>query len=126
MGLLKSRKNTQVDRRESLAGIPYVNEFAVIERTEGQAMALKLVVHRGNGFLDRFRPPAMERRYELDEFGAFVIEEIDGKKTVLDLINAFEQRFKMSHRESELGVVAFIKMLMKRNLLAVGIAGSSD
>lgn len=126
MELLKSRKRTQVDRRESLAGIPYLNESAVIERSEGTPMALKLVIRRGNGFLDRFRPPAMERRYELDEFGAFVVQKIDGKKTVLDLINAFEDRFKMSHRESELGVVAFIKILMKRNLLAVGIAGSSD
>lgn len=122
MGLLKSRKTTQIDRRASLSGIPFLNESVVIERIDGIPMALKRVIHRGNGFLERFRPPVMERRYELDEFGAFVVHRIDGKKSVLDLINAFEDRFKMSHRESELGVVAFIKMLMKRNLLAVGIA----
>jgi hypothetical protein len=38
---------------------------------------------------------------------------------VLEIINRFEEQFRMSRRESELGVVAFIKMLMQRRVISV-------
>ena len=52
MSLLTHRKKIQIDRRESLAGIPYINPSAVIELIDGKPMAMKLTVHRGNGFLE--------------------------------------------------------------------------
>jgi len=59
----------------------------------------------------------------LDEFGAFMISQIDGRRTVTELVDLFEQRYPMSRRECELGVIAFIKMLMKRNVLGVQVPG---
>ncbi len=83
------------------------------------AMALRVRIGRGAGFLERFRPAVTERTYELDRFGGFVVDEIDGKRNVLSIIDAFQERFRMSRRESELGVVAFLKILLKRNLIAI-------
>lgn len=119
MALLKKREKTSVDRRQSLAGVPVLHDNVEILEGQDGVVTLKLYIPRGRGFLDRFRPPVMERKYELDEFGAFVVQQVQKRKDVLTIIRAFERRFGMSHRESELGVVAFVKTLMKRNVLSV-------
>lgn len=119
MGLLRKRDKGRVDRRRSLAGIPVLHENVKVMEGSGGTIVLKMQVQRGYGFLERFRPAVSERKYELDEFGTFVVKEIRRRKTVMDIIRSFEKRFRMSHREAELGVVAFVKMLMKRNVLSV-------
>jgi len=119
VGLLKKREKHSVDRRRSLAGTPVLHDnVEIVEGLDG-IVALKLHIRRGAGFFDRFRPVVMERKYELDEFGAFVVGEVQKRKNVLSIVRAFERRFGMSHRESELGVVAFMKSLMKRDVLSV-------
>jgi len=121
MGLLKKRERHSVDRRRSLAGIPILHDnVKIIESPEG-TISLQLRVGRGDGLLDFFRPAVTERKYDLDEFGSFVVKEIQRRKTVLDIVRSFERRFGMSHREAELGVVAFIKILMNRNVLSVAV-----
>ena len=121
MSLLKKREKTSVDRRKSLDGIPVLDpEIRVAPKTE-RTVSLKIRIRRGTGLLDRFRPPVMDKSYELDEFGTFVVQQMDGKRTVLSIIGAFQTHFRMSRREAELGVVAFIKMLMQRGLAHVGI-----
>ena len=93
---------------------------SIEHRDDGKA-ALKIRIPRGHGFLDRFRPPVVERTYELDDFGAFVVAQIDGRRDVMEIIRAFERRFKVNHREAELSIVAFLKMLMQRGIVSVGI-----
>lgn len=91
----------------------------LVQAGKDGGLVLKRKILRGAGFLERFRPPVTEKSFELDEFGAFVVGQIDGKKTVLDIIGTFQERFKMSRRESELGVVAFMKILLKRTLVVI-------
>ncbi|MFH1732398.1 MAG: PqqD family protein [Planctomycetota bacterium] len=119
MALLRKREKNSVDRRRSLAGVPVFHDNVEIIGGDEGNITLKVQVRRGYGFLERFRPPVTERKYELDEFGTFVVRQVRKRKNVLAIIRAFERRFGMSHRESELGVVAFVKMLMKRNVLSV-------
>ncbi len=119
MGLLKKREKNTVDRRQSLAGVPVLHDNVEVVEGENGVATLKMKIHRGRSFLDRFRPPVMERKYELDEFGTFVVLQMRKRRDVLSIIRAFERRFGMSHRESELGVVAFVKTLMKRDVLSV-------
>jgi hypothetical protein len=122
MGLLSKRiGRVKVDRRQSLAGIPFLNEAVIVENVDNGRAVLHVEQRRGEGFLERFRPPKTTRNYKLDEFGAFVVNSIDNEKTVQEIVTAFSEHFGLTYRESELGVAAFIKMLMKRNLLAVGI-----
>ena len=119
MRLLRKREKGSIDRRRSLAGVPVFHERVQTLDAPNGTITIRVVIHRGYGFFERFRPPVSERKYELDEFGTFVVRQIKQRKSVLDIVNAFEQRFRMSRRESELGVVAFIKTLMKRNVLSV-------
>ena len=119
MALLQKREKKSVDRRQSLAGVPILHDNVEVLEGEGGVVTLKLYIRRGRSFLDRFRPAVMERKYELDEFGTFVVQQVQKRKDVLNIIRAFERRFGMSHRESELGVVAFVKTLMKRDVLSV-------
>lgn len=124
MRLLRQRKRERVDRRMALEGVPTLRSGVAMEALEGGAVRVSMTIKRGGGFFESMRPPESRRSYELDEFGSFVIRQVDGKRTVLDVVNAFEQRFRMSRREVELSVVAFIKLLMQRNVLAVAVPRS--
>lgn len=121
MAILRKREKDQIDRRQSLAGIPVFHDGVEIVETAGGTVVIKAMVKRGTGFFDRFRPPVTERKFELDEFGSFVVRQIQRRVSVMEMIIAFERQFRMSRRESELGVVAFVKILMKRQLLSVGL-----
>lgn len=119
MALLRKREKSSIDRRRSLAGIAILHDDVEVIEADGGNITLKMQVRRGYGFFERFRPPVTERKYELDEFGTFVVREVRKRKKVLAIVGAFERQFRMSHRESELGVVAFLKILMKRDILSV-------
>ncbi len=108
-----------IDRRSSLSGIPMLEKNVIVEQKPGAGVVLKTKIRRGTGFFERFRPLVTEKSFELDEFGAFVVGQIDDRNSVLNLVDAFQERFRMSRRESELGVVAFLKILLKRNLIVI-------
>jgi hypothetical protein len=124
MSLYWQRERRNVDRRQALAGVPVFNRAVCLEAGEDSGVVLRIDEARGPGFLDRFRPRRTERRFALDGFGSFVVRLIDSKRTVLDIIDRFQKEFGMSRRDAELGVVAFIKMLMQRNVISV-VAESS-
>lgn len=119
MALLGWRESQGIDRRRSLASVPVLHDNVLVEEDADKNLVLKVRFERGTGFLARFRPPVSVRRYELDQFGSFVVQQMKSERTVMDVVVAFEARFKMCHREAELGVVAFLKMLMKRHLVSM-------
>lgn len=119
MALLKQASKVRLDRRRSLAGKCLLREGVQLTEKDDGTVTLKLVVRRGSGFFELFRPAVTEKTYELDEFGSFVILEIRRRRTVLDIVEGFEKRFGLTHRESELGVVAFVKTLIERNVVTV-------
>ena len=122
MGLLtKRRGKTQVDRRQSLAGVPIIYDSVTVEERTPETLTLKIQQTRGEGIIQRFRPAVSTKAFKLDEFGSFVVKQIDNERTVGDIIKNFSQHFGLSYRESEMGVAAFIKMLMKRHIIAVGM-----
>ncbi|MFO7870025.1 MAG: PqqD family protein [Kiritimatiellia bacterium] len=119
MSLFWKRHRNSIDRRAALAGVPVISDNVKIEKADSGLSSVKIRETRRNHFLERFRPRVINKRFELDEFGSFVVDNIDHERTVLEIIRAFQKQFGMSYRESELGVVAFIKILMKRNLVSV-------
>jgi len=126
MSFFWQREKASLDRRQSLAGVPLLNPGVELNQTADGKASLKAVRTRGApSWMDRFRPRVDRRDYELDEFGTFVVEQMDGRRSVLEIINRFQDTFGMSRRESELGVVAFVKMLMQRSLLSVGLRDTS-
>lgn len=121
MRLFARRTPQEIDRRTALAGVPILNPGVEFELLDGGCSRVSLIVRRGHGLFESMRPKQSSRSYELDEFGTFVVQQIDGTRTVLDVIDAFEKRFQLSRREVELSVVAFCKLLMQRHVLSVTI-----
>ncbi|MBM4149493.1 MAG: PqqD family protein [Lentisphaerae bacterium] len=121
MSFFWRREKGNIDRRESLNGVPILNDAVELRPDGAGKMMLRVTFPPQATWMDRFRPRVDTRRYELDDFGGFVVKQMNGTRTVLEIINRFQKEFGMSRRESELGVVAFIKMLMKRRLLSVVI-----
>ena len=116
----KTKKDYQrVDHRDTLHSVPALTETAVIEPAGADLVTVKIKVPRGLGFFERFRPPVIEKKFELDELGTYVIGLIDGKRTILDLVNAFEAHYRVNRREAELAVVSFMKMLMQKKIIQV-------
>ncbi|MDA1139641.1 MAG: PqqD family protein [Planctomycetota bacterium] len=104
----------------ALQGVPTLNEDAtLVPDDENETVAVRLKVPRGGGLFERFRPPIVEKKFELDELGAFIIKQIDGKKSAKDLIDNFERHFRVNRRESELGVVSFLKLLNQRRIILI-------
>jgi len=124
MRIFKHRQQSSVDRRAALEGVPMMRPGVDIEQMPDGNVRVTMTIKRGAGFFERLRPPETKRSYDLDQFGAFVIGLVDGRRTVLDVVNEFEKRFKLSRREVELSVVAFFKLLMERNVLAVVVPES--
>ncbi len=108
-----------LDRRRSLAGVPMLHNDVAVRTAPNGVTRLHVRYERGKGLFEMFRPPVTERQYELDQFGVFVIDQVRQQHSVLAIVDAFQERYGLSRREAELGVVAFLKMLMKRGILSV-------
>ena len=115
-----NRKSTppKIDRRQSLAGIPMLNSGVRID-PGAERDSLVVTLRRGSGFLARFQPAVMERVIKLDELGTFVLRQIDGRRTVLSIVDAFTDRFRTNRRESELSTVTFLRSLAERRAISI-------
>ncbi|MDA0322868.1 MAG: PqqD family protein [Verrucomicrobia bacterium] len=119
MGFHDPTEATAFRRRRALLGVPVLQEHVRVEQCAKGVMTLHAKCGRGPSIFERFRPPVVDRKYELDEFGAFVVSRMDRERSVRDIIGEFQSHFGMSRREAELGVGAFLKILTQRNVAAV-------
>lgn len=117
-----TKKEPVVDRRMALAGVPVLCTGVSIAKDADGRTVVTVRTPRGNGWLARFQPPVLERKVRLDEPGCYVIGLIDGRRDVLSIISAFQERYRTNRRETELSVVAFIKSLVQRNVAVIAIS----
>lgn len=110
-----------IDRRRSLDGIPVLNDGVSTRQRGDGNMDIVIRSARGRGFLARFMPPVLEKRFKLDELGSFVLAEIDGRHSVIEIVNAFVARYRTNRREAELSTVAFLRSLAERKLISIVI-----
>jgi hypothetical protein len=109
-------------RRQTLAGVPIFHAgVRMVENSNLETITLVLTIKRRTDFLGKFQPPQWERKIELDELGSFVVRQINGKRTALELVDAFVERFKVNRREGELSTMAFLKSLIERGVLYAAI-----
>jgi len=111
----------QIDRRQSLDGIPVLNEQISCENDKTGRLVVNIKLKRGNGFLARFQPPVLERNVRLDEIGGFVFKLIDNQRSTLEIINMFLSKYCVNRREATLSVVDFLKSLVKRGIVSIVI-----
>lgn len=125
MALLRREKPRQpISREASLQSRPVRNPAVRAEKAEGGGLVLHAKVeHRGFGrALARvFRVKDLEKRFTLDELGAFVWEMCDGETTVRTLINRFASEFKLNRKEAEVSMVEYLKTLAKKGIIGIAV-----
>lgn len=123
MGLLnKKHRTSAINRRRSLNAVPVLHNSVKITNNEDQTAHIEVDQKRGTGLMELLRPPVTHKNYDLDEFGAYVINQVNNERTVREIVDNFQKRYKLSLRESEMSVTAFLKMLMKRQVISIAMA----
>ena len=119
MGFLSGASRPEVDRRQSLAGVPIWNEGVTLEEQENGWVLIRQRMRRGKGWFARFQPPVMERSIRLDELGSFVARLIDGQRNTSAIVAAFCKQYRVNRREALLSTVEFLKSLIKRGAVSI-------
>jgi len=110
-----------LDRRQSLKGVPVLNERVEIDTSDDAKWVLTVTIPRKRGLMSRFLPPNLMKRFELDELGTDVLRQIDGRHTVQDIVVSFREKYKVNRREAELSVAEFMKTLIRRQVIAIAV-----
>ncbi len=66
-------------------------------------------------------PEHARRRVELDAVGAKVFAMCDGKTSVREIARRFAREHQVDEREADAAVVAFMRMLMQKRLVVMGL-----
>ena len=121
--MFKFRKKSRNDshRPSLLAAIPVRNHLVrAIALDNGLRLTAPL---KPNALRKIFAPrnsPAMpEKSFDLDDLGAWLWNHLDGKNSVEALIHQFAADHRVNLRESEVSIVAFLKTLTQRDLVAL-------
>lgn len=118
---LNRQDPAQIDRRQSLDGVPVLNEQVSSKNDSNGRLVINIKIKRGNGFLARYQPAVMERNVRLDEIGSFVFQLIDNQRSALEIIELFLAKYRVNRREATLSVVEFLKSLVKRRIISIVI-----
>jgi len=115
LGWLKS--SPRPTRQQLLSSVPHKN---VLVKETAMAEGLRLTAPlRPNRLREVLGARAGEKSFELDQLGGFTWRSIDGKRNIEGLIRLFAEEQRVSLREADVSVVAFLKMLAQRNLIGL-------
>jgi len=121
--VLFRRKQKPLTREQSLAAVPIKNQH--IEETQAESGEITLFVPMRKVWWLRVLSKVLYvpkgRRIALDELGSTVWQLIDGRANVGAIIDRFARQYKLSRREAELSVVAYMRTLMKRGLVGMAV-----
>ncbi|PCJ62103.1 MAG: hypothetical protein COA79_05290 [Planctomycetota bacterium] len=116
----KNKKPEGFNREQSLKGIPVQNE-GIKEVKEDKK--LKIIYFRTSpmfqGIIERFNLPRSEKTIILDEIGAYIWHEIDGKQNTDKIIINFCKKYPMPRREAEVSIIEHLKNLMTRGAISI-------
>lgn len=118
---LKRQLPAAIDRGRSLEAIPVVNGGVSTAPNPDGTFDLVVRIPRRRGWFSRFMPSEIERRCRLDELGSYVWRQIDGRRTVMEIIDRFAERYGTSRREAELCTVEFLRRLAQRRLISLAV-----
>lgn len=111
-----------LDRRQSLEAVPALNADVEVTYEAPDRACLVVSRRRGTGWLARFQPAVMKKTVRLDTLGTFVLGLVDGRRPVRWIVDAFAAQYQLNRREAELSIVAFLRSLAQRRLIAIVIA----
>ncbi|HIE15253.1 TPA: PqqD family protein [Candidatus Bathyarchaeota archaeon] len=123
-GWIKRRKSKvpPISRSEFLSIRPIKNPTVKWERREGGDILIRIPLAPPKGLskvlLKMFSVKSREKRIIIpDKVGALVWELCDGKRTVKEISEVLQRRYKMMPVEAELSLNNYFNTLAKRGLL---------
>ncbi len=119
--IFNKRKPLNLTRGQSLSAVPSKNTVVKTEKINDYEFKLVLPLeYKGISkfFAWLFILPK-QRVIVLDPVGSFVWENCNDSNTVSNLIELILQKYKLSYRESELSLLAYIKTLVERGLVVL-------
>lgn len=129
MGLLgRKRKIGALSRRASLDSMPIRNEALREERQDdGTVVLYAKQSHKGiaKALAKLFKIADIEKRYSLDELGAYVWDMCDGETTVRTIINRFAKEYKLNRKEAEVSMVEYLKSLARKGIIGIVVPEES-
>ena len=117
------KKQKPLTREQSRKAIPVKNQSVEETRTEEGQVVLHLP-RKEQGWIKMlskvvFVPKG--RKIALDELGTTVWDWLDGETSVEQVIKKFADKYRLSKREAELSVVAYLRSLVKRGLIGIAV-----
>jgi len=112
-------------REQALNAVPVRNEAVNTQYGDNEEAILTFYVQQRGWLVSmlRFlRKPdtiSMQKRLQLDEIGTLIWQLSDGKTSVLDMIDLLCDRYRLHRKEAEKSLLAFLRMLGERGLIAM-------
>lgn len=111
-------------RKQALQCIPLRNPLAREEEQEEGLLLIYPVEVKPffQSVFKRFmgnRSNRIEKKLQLDSMGTAVWAMIDGKATVNQITQSFQQQHQLDRKEAEISVSSFLKELGKRGLIGM-------
>ncbi|MEI6262960.1 MAG: PqqD family protein [Deltaproteobacteria bacterium] len=118
-------KPAQLSRTDALCCIPIRNPMVVESRMDSGEMLLSYTETLKPwfaGILRRLKKASEIRRtrkLQLDILGAGVWDLVDGKSTVMEIIDSFAGIHQLYHKEAEVSVIQFLRELGRRGIVGM-------
>jgi hypothetical protein len=113
-----------VTSRDLLSAVPVASSGTSLTAlpSGGAVLTRRGVETEGlGGWLSRKLRFQRERRYELDELGAWYWSQVDGERRLSEIQRTLCGRYALSPEQARRAVVEFTALLMRRNLLALRV-----
>ena len=118
-------KPAQLSRTDALCCIPIRNPMVVESRMDSGEILLSYTETLKPwfaGILRRMNKASEIRRtrkLQLDILGTGVWDLVDGKSTVMEIINSFAGIHQLYHKEAEVSVIQFLRELGRRGIVGM-------
>jgi hypothetical protein len=123
MPFFLKKKTPALSKKEALWTLPIRNPYLEWSKNEeGEAV---IQIPRRKDWVGRvlslvFNPPE-KRQLVLDKIGTMVWDLADGEHTFEEIVRTIKREFKLTRREAEVGVAAFLRELGKRKLIVLAV-----
>ncbi len=122
------RRKPVLDRGRALKAVPVRHPQVRFERNADGEVTLYLPRRKdriGRALMWVFRVTS-DKEIVLDEVGSDVWELCDGVNSVDAIVNGISKKYKITRRECETSIGAYLKTLGERNLVGLRVAGGAN
>jgi coenzyme PQQ synthesis protein D (PqqD) len=113
------KKKMHLNRPRLLASVPHLNPAVRWQKLDsGEAMAVYQREARGfRRILVKLFALPESGQLMLDDAGTKVIDAVDGRKTVAELVEYIQVEFNLSREDSEKSLLNYMELLGRRRLI---------